>query len=56
MNVKVLCILFFAFLYNETNIKASSITLAIVASEISLFQELGKEDKNIGIELASKAK
>ena len=56
MNVKVLCIVFFAFLLNETNIKASSITLAIVASEISLFQELGKEDKNIGIELARKAK
>jgi len=56
MNVKVLCIVFFAFLLNETNIKASSITLAIVAPEISLFQELGKEDKNIGIELARKAK
>ena len=56
MNVKVLSIVFFAFLLNETNIKASSITLAIVASEISLFQELGKEDKNIGIELARKAK
>ena len=56
INVKVLCIVFFAFLLNETNIKASTITLAIVASEISLFQELGKEDKNIGIELARKAK
>ena len=47
---------FFAFLLNETNIKCSSIPLAIVVSEISLFQELGKEDKNIGIELARKAK
>ena len=56
MNVKVLYIMFFVFLLNETNIKASSIPLAIVVSEISLFQELGKEDKNIGIELARKAK
>ena len=56
MNVKVLCILFFAFLYNETNIKASSISLIIVVSDCVLFQDLGKEDKNIGIELARKAK
>ena len=56
MNMNVLYTLFFAFLLNETNIKASSIPLAIVVSEILLFQDQGKEDKNIGIELARKAK
>ena len=56
MNVKVLCIVFFVFLLNETNIKASSIPFAIVVSECVLFQDQGKDDKNIGIELARKAK
>lgn len=57
MNIKVLCIVFFAIVLNKSKLDASSgIPYVVFVSECVSFQDQGKEDKNVGIELARKAK
>lgn len=57
MKIKFVLILVYSLFFNRINLEASTLTpFLLVVSESILFQDLGKDDKTTGIELARKAK